>query len=504
MKNTRLLAAFLCLTLLLTLLAPGALANAWGLKSGLMLDAVSRVHTYDEYTALAQVKVQDGEVAVLASRYHAVLLYAYQFNGELRLEASHTAVKQPDEKGYKKVKLQAESPGFVLKYSDMELHFFPLVGNLRRTYTLQSGRIGELTLQPGGVNSESTGWLTCSEGENTVDWFVGDEGVPTLTQLNLRLFPRTIDALIAMLELRNVIAPQCFDDDELAPGEEMPGDAGAATVPVYSAPSEDSVRFAKGKASVNLREPARFYGLSQDGNWALVEYEVSDRTSRFGYVKRSDLPGSVRWTYTITSIDMPLTVTQDTFLTDDPDVSQYQQMTLKAGSGVRLLAFYDIWYAYVETTLDGKAVRGFVPRSCLRCAMPDQRASEAEARLVGQWECLGGGEVLAGYVTFQEDGRAGQSWLPLAEMETTSDAERQEYGETEWNMYEVYYCGERAHFWGPCEYVLVLRGSAGQIMGFYGMDFGTDAEGREEFDLLFGEGGTGYARYEAGEDGVNG
>lgn len=102
MKSRRFLSALLCLTLLLTLLAPAALANSWGLKSGMILNAVSKTHDYDEYTALAQLKLPDGEVAVMASRYHAVLLYAYQFKGELRLEASHTAVKQPDEKDYKK------------------------------------------------------------------------------------------------------------------------------------------------------------------------------------------------------------------------------------------------------------------------------------------------------------------------------------------------------------------------------------------------------------------
>ena len=298
MRNRRFISIFLCLTLLLTLLAPAALANSWGLKKGLMLNAVSKTHNYDEYTVLAHLKLPDGEIAVMASRYHAVLLYAYQFNGELRLEASHTAVKQPDEKGYKKVKLQAESPGFVLKYSDMELHFFPLGGNLRRTYTLQSGRIGELTLQPGGVNSESTGWLTCSDGENTVDWSVVDEGVPTLTQLNLRLFPRTMEELGAIMELKSIVGPQC-EIFGLGDGEEVPGDAGASTVPVYSAPSESSVRFAKGKASVNLRAPVKFYGLSRDESWMLVEYEVSDRTSRFGYVKRSELPCSMAQTQTM-------------------------------------------------------------------------------------------------------------------------------------------------------------------------------------------------------------
>ena len=78
MKSRRFISIFLCLTLLLTLLAPAALANSWGLKKGLMLSAVSKTHNYDEYTALAQLKLPRSEVAVMASRYHAVLLYAYR------------------------------------------------------------------------------------------------------------------------------------------------------------------------------------------------------------------------------------------------------------------------------------------------------------------------------------------------------------------------------------------------------------------------------------------
>lgn len=506
MKSRRFLSALLCLTLLLTLLAPAALANSWGLKSGMILNAVSKTHDYDEYTALAQLKLLDGEVAVMASRYHAVLLYAYQFKGELRLEASHTAVKQPDEKDYKKVKLQAESPGFVLKYSDMELHFYPWVGYNRRTYTLQSGKIGKLTLQPGGVNSESTGWLTCSDGENTVDWFVADEGVLTLTQLNLRLFPRTMDELGAMRELINVVAPQ-FVDYELYSADEMPGDAGAATVPVYSAPGDGSVRFAKGKASVNLREPAKFYGFTQDGNWALVEYTVSGRTSRFGYVRRSELPSSVTWKYNISSIDMPVTVTQDTFLTDDPNVSQYRQMTLKAGGSVRLLALYGPWYAYVETTLEGKTVRGFVPRASLRCPLPTEEDPEVAQRLLGEWQCSGGGEMLGDYVTFQPDGRAATSGLPLERMKTLSPQEREEYGEPVWEGYQVYKstARERANFWNECAHILVFRDDTGYISGFYGLMLDTDEEGREAFSVLFGEGGGGYTRYDGdGGEGVNG
>ena len=496
MKSRRFISIFLCVTLLLTLPAPAALANGWGLKRGLMLNAVSKTHDYDEYSALAQLKVQDGEVAVMASRYHAVLLFAYEFNGKTRLDAYHTAVLQPDEKGYKKAKLQRRDPGFVLQYSDMELYFTPLLSNEALTYVLESGALGSLTVQAGGENSELTSYLTVSDGKNSVKWYGWQHATPSLAEFNLRLFPRTMDELGAMRELIHVVAPQ-FVDYELYSADEMPGDAGAATVPVYSAPSESSVRFAKGKASVNLREPAKFYGFTQDGNWALVEYTVSDRTSRFGYVRRSELPGSVTWKYNISSIDMPVTVTQDTFLTDDPNVSQYHQMTLKAGDGVRLLGLQGAFYAYIETTLDGKTVRGFVPAACVRYPLPTEEVPEIAARLVGDWESAGGGEVLGIYTTFLTDGRMLMDWLPQAKKETLSAQERSLYGVPSWRTYQVYKSTEheRTNFRGEYAYILVLRSLAGYITNFYALRFDTDEAGRETFGLYFGEGG-GYVRYD--------
>lgn len=501
MKSRRFISIFLCVTLLLTLPAPAALANGWGLKRGLMLNAVSKTHDYDEYSALAQIKVQDGEVAVMASRYHAVLLFAYEFNGKTRLYAYHTAVLQPDEKGYKKVKLQRRASGFVLQYSDMELYFTPLLSNEALTYVLESGALGSLTVQAGGENSELTSYLTVSDGKNSVKWYGWQHATPSLAEFNLRLFPRTMDELGAMRELINVVAPQ-FVDYELYSADEMPGDAGAATVPVYSAPGDGSVRFAKGKASVNLRAPVKFYGLSRDESWMLVEYEVSDRTSRFGYVKRSELPCSMAQTQTMifSSIDMPVTITKDTYLTDDPNVSQYHQMTLKAGDGVRLLGLQGAFYAYIETTLGGKTVRGFVPAACVRYPLPTEEAPEIAARLVGDWESNGGGEVLGIYTAFLTDGRMLTDWLPQAKKETLSAQERSLYGVPSWRTYQVYKSTERerAGFRGEYAYILVLRSLAGYITNFYALDFDTDEAGRESFALYFGEGGGNYARYEGG------
>ena len=503
MKSRRFISIFLCVTLLLTLPAPAALANGWGLKRGLMLNAVSKTHDYDEYSALAQLKVQDGEVAVMASRYHAVLLFAYEFNGKTRLDAYHTAVLQPDEKGYKKVKLQRRDSGFVLQYSDMELYFTPLLSNEALTYMLEAGALGSLTVQAGGENSELTSYLTVSDGKNSVKWYGWQHATPSLAEFNLRLFPRTMEEIGAIREMDSILWPQ-FEEIELM-DEEMPGDAGASTVPVYSAPSESSVRFAKGKASVNLREPAKFYGLTRDGNWALIEYEVSDRTSRFGYVKRSDLPSSVTWKYNISSIDVPVTVTQDTFLTDDPNVSQYQQMTLNAGSSVRLLGKYREWYAYVETTLDGKTVRGFVPRACLRWPMPTEEAPEAAARLVGEWESGGGSETLGSYVTFSADGTVTECGLPLAEWEALPANERAEYSCVTYPCYQVYKATERERAWSDSDYMLVYKNEMGYVVFLEALGFYTEEDGREAFSIAYWENIDGYTRYDGSDDeGVNG
>ena len=503
MKSRRFISIFLCLTLLLTLPAPAALANGWGLKRGLMLNAVSKTHDYDEYSALAQLKVQDGEVAVMASRYHAVLLFAYEFNGKARLDAYHTAVLQPDEKGYNKVKLQRRDPGFVLQYGDMELYFTPLLSNEMLTYVLEAGALGSLTVQAGGENSELTSYLTVSDGKNSVKWYGWQYATPSLAEFNLRLFPRTMDEIGAIREMHSILWPQ-FEEIELM-DEEMPGDAGASTVPVYSAPSESSVRFAKGKASVNLREPAKFYGFTQDGNWALIEYEVSDRTSRFGYVKRSDLPSSVTWKYNISSIDVPVTVTQDTFLTEDPNVSQYQQMTLNAGSSVRLLGKYREWYAYVETTLDGKTVRGFVPRACLRWPMPTEEAPEAAARLVGEWESGGGSETLGSYVTFSADGTVTECGLPLAEWEALPANERAEYSCVTYPCYQVYKATERERAWSDSDYMLVYKNEMGYVVFLEALGFYTEEDGREAFSIAYWENIDGYTRYDGSDDeGVNG
>ena len=131
----------------------------------------------------------------------------------------------------------------------------------------------------------------------------------------------------------------------------------------------------------------------------------------------------------------------------------------------------------------------------------------AAQRLLGEWQCSGGGEMLGDYVTFQPDGRAATSGLPLERMKTVSPQEREEYGEPVWEGYQVYKstARERVYFWNECAHILVFRDDTGYISGFYGLMLDTDEEGREAFSVLFGEGGGGYTRYDGdGGEGVNG
>lgn len=497
MRSGRVISIIVCAVLLFSLPVPAALAdNVWNLPGGTLLRAVRENARYNGYSALTYLKIQDSAAAVMANREHALLLFACKENGKTVLLECQTAVRQPGETDYKKVQLVGNGDGYMLCYPGTTLH----IARQGTRFYLDSVYLDTLTMLPFERNGKA-GWYLCNDGSAALSWHPGQSDTEPLPfeQVNLRFFPRTL-ADIAVL--------QALDDAQvpaLPGGESISLPAAGELAPVYSAPGDGSVRFAKGKASVNLREPAKFYGLTRDGNWALIEYEVSDRTSRFGYVKRSDLPSSVTWKYNISSIDVPVTVTQDTFLTDDPNVSQYQQMTLNAGSSVRLLGKYREWYAYVKTTLDGKTVRGFVPRACLRWPMPTEEAPEAAARLVGEWESGGGSETLGSYVTFSADGTVTECGLPLAEWEALPANERAEYSCVTYPCYQVYKATERERAWSDSEYMLVYKNEMGYVVFLEALGFYTEEDGREAFSIAYWENIDGYTRYDGSDDeGVNG
>ena len=94
----------------------------------------------------------------------------------------------------------------------------------------------------------------------------------------------------------------------------------------------------------------------------------------------------------------------DTYLTDDPNVSEYHQAELPAGTKLTALSHPDRWaYIYVEATVDGKITRGFVPQRDV--VFDDVELPDEEAKLVGSWQMEAGGEFWDTYLRLDADGR---------------------------------------------------------------------------------------------------
>ena len=126
----------------------------------------------------------------------------------------------------------------------------------------------------------------------------------------------------------------------------------ARTLDVYSAPSEDAWR--DRKAQVTTDESVAIYGVA--GNWVLVSYTIGNGSrGRFGYIDNMTLEnpdGVARLAFA----NLPMTLQSDADATDDP---------LKAGEEVTLLAFMGNDWAYVQTAVDGKTCRLFIPQKAL-------------------------------------------------------------------------------------------------------------------------------------------
>lgn len=131
-------------------------------------------------------------------------------------------------------------------------------------------------------------------------------------------------------------------------------------LPVYSAPSKSSWRGANGKALVNTN--GAIYAAGWESGWLLVMYETNSGSVRVGYVYSGDIRGGVPMDQSLTFAYDAATVTARCTLTDDPARTGSAITTLMPGTTVTWLTrFYNnsAW-DYVETTVSGKTVRGFI------------------------------------------------------------------------------------------------------------------------------------------------
>ena len=280
------------------------------------------------------------------------------------------------------------------------------------------------------------------------------------------------------------------------------------TIPVYSAPYAGAWRAAKGKASVGLSGELWLLKTlcNEEGErWACIRYFVSTRTQRIGYVRSSDLdlapaapqedtPGS---SFTRVCVQ----ATADTFLTDDPDVSQFPQVALPRGTRLLCKGLYNDDYAYVALHVDGQdrpaeqgaLLWGFVP---VRDLMPilGNPCPEVMAQLEGYWQFYAGGNQAEDFLLLQEDG-----YYIGANFDFTKDilTEASPHDMPHPGTWQVTQHDPRENlYWNAPPYELTLRSDRNGVVNIKGLTL--DESG---FSLTNWEGGGGYRPVDAAPEG---
>lgn len=269
-------------------------------------------------------------------------------------------------------------------------------------------------------------------------------------------------------------------------GYHMSG-VGSGTAAVYSAPDEDSWRAGKGKAAVGLQgELWKLCSLcGKGGSYAMIRYDVSERTQRIGFVNESELgtktDADMLDYYASHVIDVGVAARRETFLTDDPDVSQFAQLDIAQGTKLRCKAVCGP-FAYVDATgiAGGQTVWGFVPLIDLELDADERKPldahSDAMREITGTWVAEDGIDDSLFELTLNADGT----------FETRSRADA---GVCTVTAYEP----ESNLYWNEPDYELTRVYGDGRAAA-NGLSVMTDGEGVQWLTLSYWAGSMGYRR----------
>ncbi len=476
MKKLRIL-LILCLTLAVTL--PAASANSWNL-SGQLLAMVEQTNDYDDYYAMVSDYNRKAATThtILTSRYHNQLVAVDEVkDGWKDAIFSTTAVYQPselDETGYPKI--TRTKSGFELAYPDIDERYcfereIDYLG--QTTYILTYAQMNGVT-----VERQASYRYLVTLGDDSALWPVEI----TLANFNIHNMPkRGPDDVRRINEANEGLQYFAYLYSEVVAGQT----SGKKSCAVYSAPDTSSYRAAKGKASVSTGDDYNLYLTV--GDWSLIEYRVSLRTSRFGWAQLGKHGDET----TNEIVHVPMLTAFDTYLTDDPNVSEYHQAELPAGTKLTALSHPDGWaYIYVEATVDGKITRGFVPQRDV--VFDDVELPDEEAKLVGSWQMEAGGEFWDNYLRLDADGRFYGS---------DNDGTQPYHGT--WSVVQTP-AGSNLYWRGDIP-TIVFRCVNGTVYR-YGVEVSDDYEVAEgsycrSMSFITCEGGTGYVSYGVYDEG---
>lgn len=402
----RIFTAFL-LSVCLLCFSSTASANSWGLKGGPLYKAIQSVKTWNDYTTVCE---QQGNFAIMGSRYHNALFFA---DADTSLCVYHTAVWQPED--HVKQSIKKTDNGIIL-VAGSESFTFQLIND---HYTLTEAKLDNVTVSASQYDPVLSGpsgyWF--EDGIRRVFY----RGVPVwLDDFNIRLFPRSIDDVLSinLMQASLTSGENCL---EYRDSWQQVSSVGKKTAPVYSAPfGESAWRAGKGKAAVSLKESFRIlrgYTNADGEGWTCVMYDVSERTSRIGWVQ-SRLLGSAALSdpldeIAVKMLNVDVRTTRETFLTDDPFVSQYPQFTVPEGTCFNCMGLLGNDWAYVSAKVNGKGkftdggaiVWGFVPvRDLMLMTSEADICHDIMTQLEGSWIFTAGGSMAEDALTLHADG----------------------------------------------------------------------------------------------------
>ena len=142
-------------------------------------------------------------------------------------------------------------------------------------------------------------------------------------------------------------------------------DAGQ-TLAVYTAPSANAYRANNGKAACSTN--GAVYALGWDQGWMLMLYEANQAGQyRIGYVDSAKIKGKLPSLTQLNWDESECETLSSVAMTDDPALTGKTLATLPAGTRVTFLTtmYNSEAWDYIETTIDGKTARGFIPAGSL-------------------------------------------------------------------------------------------------------------------------------------------
>ena len=225
---------------------------------------------------------------------------------------------------------------------------------------------------------------------------------------------------------------------------------GNQTYAVFSAPDKNSIRGAKNRARVSTNGWIQVFGA--EGDWILVQYDITKKHNRIGYIYKNALPREVE----VPELNLKkadAVVNYDVEVTDDPLVSQTPLAKLTENSRVTCLGTMGTW-TYIEGEENGKRFRGFVPTECLAGTVTS--LEEAKRAIIGSWKLYAGSSINANRIVFREDGT-------MTGRSTLANGREVEWSGT-WSI--DYYDTKRNRYWNDSEFELTLaKGSAVELYG---------------------------------------